>query len=76
MTQPPWSYWLSIGKEVVLHANNEQWLAQAERIARACNQAFSDGRAYEQRMGNEARAIDRAREYPEETGCTDLLEVE
>jgi hypothetical protein len=75
MTQPPWSYWLDIGKEVVLHANDEQWLAQAERIARACNQAFTDGRRYQTEVeATEARANVRA--YPEETGCVDLLEVE
>lgn len=77
MTQPPWSYWLQIAQEIVLHANDEPWQAQVDRIARAANQAFSDGRAYEQRMGNEARVVkERAREYPEETGSVDLIEVE
>lgn len=75
MTPPSWQDWLSIAQDLALHQNEEQWQAHAERVARALNQAWSDGRRYQDEVLGSKNAV-KPREYPEETGCTDLLEVE
>jgi hypothetical protein len=75
VTPPSWQDWLSIAQDLALHQNEEGWQAHAERVARALNQAWSDGRQFQHEIVRSV-SVATAREFPEERGCVDLLEVE